>query len=85
MPFARHLAHAYPHTDSPAPCRKLPLLSFSSMSDAQLLRFGVAAKFRCSQLSGAADPGFEALLSDLKDARAEWNRRHPDLPLCNSF
>jgi hypothetical protein len=52
------------------------------MPNAELLRFGVNAKFRASRGLSPKDPW---LAAQLKEARAEWNRRHPCLPLCNSF
>jgi len=52
------------------------------MPNAELLRFGVNVKFRASRGSSPKDPW---LAAQLKEARAEWNRRHPCLPLRNSF
>ncbi len=57
----------------------------SSMSSSELLRFGVSAKFRCSHGPRLAPPQREALEAQLIEARAEWNRRHPRLPLRDSF
>lgn len=50
------------------------------MSDQELLRFGTAAKVECSNNS---DPPREVLLQ-LEEARVEWKRRMPDLPLNSS-
>jgi hypothetical protein len=54
----------------------------SRMSNSELLRFGVTAKFRYSQSASPDDPD---LAAHLIEARAEWNRRHPGLPLRDSF
>lgn len=54
----------------------------SGMSDSRLLRFGVSAKFRCLQSDREQLAG---LLPQLEEARTEWNRRHPVLPLVDSF
>ena len=49
------------------------------MSDEELLRCGMSLKFLCN---GRHDnPVFVA---QLKEARAEWRRRHPKLPLSES-
>jgi hypothetical protein len=58
---------------------------FSRMSNSELLRFGLSAKFKSSQRPAPDDPQPEDLAAQLNEARFEWNRRHPDLPLCDSF
>jgi hypothetical protein len=60
-------------------------VSISSMSDSELLRFGVRAKFRCSQGSSPNDSEAGDRAAQLDETRAEWNRRHPCLPLRDSF
>jgi len=55
------------------------------MSNPELLRFGVNAKFRCSEAENSDDPPMKNLLMRLNLARVEWNRRHPKLPLRDSF
>ena len=60
-------------------------IAFCSMSSSELLRFGVSAKFKCAQQPDANDPEPPDLAAQLKEARFEWNRRHPDLPLRDSF
>ena len=57
----------------------------SGMSDTELLRFGTSAKFRCSDHRFSGDPRWANLKLLLKEARAEWNRRHSELPLVDSF
>jgi len=56
----------------------------SEMSDTELLRFGVSAKHKCSQ-ELSKRPRLEPLVMQLTEARAEWIRRHPELPLNISF
>jgi hypothetical protein len=58
---------------------------FSTMSNSELLRFGLSAKFRSSQRLTPDDPQPKDLAAQLNEARFEWNRRHPDLPLRDSF
>jgi hypothetical protein len=53
------------------------------MSDQELLRFGTAAKFMCSSQTNFGKPSREAFVT-LDEARAEWKRRKPDLPLNTS-
>jgi len=57
----------------------------STMSSSELLRFGVTAKFRCSRGPGLEHAQKEALEAQLLEARTEWNKRHPSLPLRDSF
>jgi hypothetical protein len=85
MPLTDTLEDTSHHTKTETSGRDLGRLCISTMSDAELLRFGVITKFRCSHHSNTGGPSIEALLTNLENARAEWNRRHPDLPLCNSF
>jgi len=59
--------------------------SFSTMSNSELLRFGLTTKFRSSQRSAPDDSQPEDLGAQLNEARFEWNRRHPDLPQRDSF
>ena len=58
---------------------------FAEMSDAELLRFGMTAKYACSLESRADHLWLELLEAQLSDARAEWQRRHPMLPLSISL
>jgi hypothetical protein len=52
------------------------------MSDAELLRFGLAAKYRCSQEEGFDNwRRREEFASQLEAARKEWKKRFPKLPL----
>ena len=58
---------------------------FFEMPDSELLRFGAVTKFRCLCLRHTRSPRLPALLAQLAAARAEWNRRHSELPLVDSF
>jgi hypothetical protein len=60
----------------PVPCQ---------MTDSELLRFGMVAKYRCAQEASAGDEKQEAFASQLNEARKEWNRRFPRLPLSATF
>ena len=74
----------YPGALYPAEGEHTPAC-FAGMSNPELLRFGVNAKLRCSQAESPDDPRIMTLRVQLRLARAEWNRRHPKLPLRNSF
>jgi hypothetical protein len=50
------------------------------MSDEQLVKFGKAAAFMCSPKASFGEPPREAFVIQLKEARAEWRRRHPRNP-----
>jgi hypothetical protein len=65
--------------------RKFIHLQFSRMSDCELLRFGVAAKYKASSAEWSPPSEPDDLELQLSQARVEWNRRHPDLPLRDSF
>jgi hypothetical protein len=54
--------------------------NFAMMSDSDLLRFGEVVKHRC--LTEQLD---HAPLVELWEARAEWRKRHPELPLSPSI
>jgi hypothetical protein len=53
------------------------------MSDGELLRFGQVAKYTSG--NDTAVEGRESSLVRLREARVEWNRRRPGLPLRGSF
>jgi hypothetical protein len=52
-------------------------LRLQRMSDKQLVKFGKAARFMCSPKANLGQPPREAFVIQLKEARAEWRRRHP--------
>lgn len=55
------------------------------MSNPQLLRFGMRLRLSYSEAENSHDPRIKYLRVQLNIARAEWNRRHPNLPLRDSF
>lgn len=55
------------------------------MSDADLLRFGQAAKYMCSPETNAGHAPSEAFVVQLREAREEWKRRKPKPPLNDSI
>jgi hypothetical protein len=54
------------------------------MDDAALLRFGHAARYMCSPTANMGQPTREEFLVQLREARTEWQRRFPELPLSES-
>jgi hypothetical protein len=63
------------------PPNKLP----SEMSDEELLRFGMVAKYMCSRGEKLDEEKLKALTLQLDEARKEWKKRFPELPLSSSF
>jgi hypothetical protein len=59
-------------------------LRLRKMNDAELLRFGQAAKYMCSSEANKGKPPREEFVIQLREARAEWRRRFPKLPLSES-
>ena len=55
------------------------------MNDAELLRFGQAAKFMCSPRANMGKQPREEFVIQLQECRAEWRRRYPKLPLSESL
>jgi hypothetical protein len=51
------------------------------MNDPELLRFGQDAKFICSPIANMGQPPREEFTIQLREARAEWRRRFPKLPM----
>ena len=60
-------------------------LRLRKMSDAELLRFGQAAKYMCSPRANMGKPPREEFVVQLEEARKEWKRRNPALPLSDSI
>jgi hypothetical protein len=56
-----------------------------AMSNPELLLFGVPTKCQCSWDTEADLPPPENILVQLSEARKEWKRRNPSLPLSDSF
>ena len=48
------------------------------MTDDELRGYGVVAKIMCSCLLDSRKPPRECFRAQLSEARAEWNRRHPE-------
>jgi hypothetical protein len=74
----------HPAKQNPAESEVAPA-SIAGMSNPELLRFGMGAKLRCFEVENPDDPRRRTLLVQLNFARKEWNRRHPKLPLRDSF
>jgi hypothetical protein len=55
------------------------------MSNPELLLFGVTTKCQCCSEKRPERTPQEAILVQLNEARKEWNRRNPSLPLRESF
>jgi hypothetical protein len=55
------------------------------MNDAELLRFGQAAKYMCTPEANLGQPPRQPFVIQLREARKEWKRRNPELPLCESI
>jgi hypothetical protein len=55
------------------------------MSDEELLRYGAICKSMCSTETNLDTPSLEAWAVQLQEARAEWRKRHPELPLSESI
>jgi hypothetical protein len=55
------------------------------MSNAELLRFGLVAKYMCSKGAELGDGEIGAFELQFNEARMEWNRRFPKLPLSATF
>ncbi len=51
------------------------------MNDAELLRYGQAAKSMCSPGAYFGQQPRQVFVIQLEEARAEWKRRNPELPL----
>lgn len=54
------------------------------MTDEELLRFGQAARNLCSFETNMGRPPREEFVIQLHEARAEWRRRFPKLPMSES-
>lgn len=53
------------------------------MSDAELRRFGEAARYMCSPKANMGHPPRQNFMTQLEEAKAEWKRRHkPADPDC---
>ena len=59
-------------------------LRLRKMNDGELLRYGQTAKYMCSRPANMGKPPREEFVMQLREARAEWRRRFPKLPLSES-
>jgi hypothetical protein len=55
------------------------------LSNSELLRLGMVAKYMCSQIANLNDPQRVRHMAQLDDARKEWDMRFPSLPLSATF
>jgi hypothetical protein len=55
------------------------------MSDQELLRYGRAAKSMCSPDAYFGQAPRQTFVIQLEEAKAEWRRRNPNLPLADSI
>jgi hypothetical protein len=55
------------------------------MSDNELLRAGQDARYMCSPEARYSEKPREVFVIQLEEARSEWRRRHPKLPLSESI
>jgi hypothetical protein len=56
-----------------------------AIPDSQLQQVGQAAKMLCSPEINSGAPPLECYVVQLREAREEWRRRHPKLPLRDAF
>jgi hypothetical protein len=56
-----------------------------AIPDSQLLQVGQAARMLCSTETSLGEPPLEIYAVQLREAREEWRRRHPKLPLRDAF
>jgi hypothetical protein len=62
-----------------------PQILPGEMSDEELLRFGMVAKYMCSQGEKLDKEKLNAFTLQLDEARKEWKKRFPTLPLGSTF
>jgi hypothetical protein len=55
------------------------------MADPELLRYGQAAKYMCTEGVERGKPPCDSFVEQLKIAREVWRERHPKLPLNESI
>jgi hypothetical protein len=56
-----------------------------NMTDTELLRFGQAAKYMCSPEASFGHAPRRTYVVQLQEARAEWKRRKPEMPVTDSI
>jgi hypothetical protein len=72
------------HDDEPLDVEVLRA-DLRKMDDAELLRYGQVQKAKCSPEASLGEPPREVVATKLRECRAEWKRRHPNLPLRDSI
>ena len=77
------LLHQLPRIQATIDLRSRP--QPCEMSDTELLRFGTVAKYMCSGKVCLDTARRQTFASQLAEARKEWNRRFPSLPLATTF
>jgi hypothetical protein len=55
------------------------------MDDPELLRYGQMQKAKCGPEANLGEEPREVIATKLRECRAEWKRRHPNLPLRDSI
>jgi hypothetical protein len=55
------------------------------MSDEELLRYGAICKSMRRPETNLDKPSLDAWTVQLQEARVEWRKRHPELPLSESI
>jgi hypothetical protein len=54
------------------------------MTDTELLRFAEAAKYMCSPEASFGHPPRHTYVVQLQEARTEWKRRKPEMPVTDA-
>jgi hypothetical protein len=57
----------------------------AAMDECELLRFGIAARYRYTHSANQSTPPRKFFSLQLEAAQNEWRRRRPGLPLRDSF
>jgi hypothetical protein len=57
---------------------------FRRITDEQLLAFGKAARYMCTPKANLGQPPREPFVIQLREARAEWRRRHNTISACET-
>jgi hypothetical protein len=60
-------------------------LRLSRMTDGEVLSYGQCCKYMCSPTANMGKPPRQEFAMQLVEARTEWRKRHPALPLSESI
>ena len=74
----------YGHTEDPSGTER-SRQRLCEMSDAELLRFGMVAKYMCSQEANPEHASREDFVLQFNEAQRELNKRFSRLPLVTTF